>query len=214
MDRKARIPDPIAEPAEMRDEYTRLPAGKIAAVVTHLELLARPHLRPVPAGAGYEARRVPRPDLGWYRDLYRRVGENWLWFSRLTLADAKLATLVHDPKVEVHALRHEGRDAGILELDFRSFPDVEISFLGVVSDLLGTGAGRFLMNRALEVTWERKPRRLTVHTCTLDHPNALAFYLRSGFTPYARSLEIADDPRVFGLLPRGAAPHVPILERK
>jgi len=214
MNRKVAFSDSIADPAEMRDEYTRLPAGKIAAVITHLEVSARPPLRPVPAGAAYESRRVHRPDLGWYRALYRRVGKDWLWFSRLTLSDAKLATLIHDPKVEVHALRHRGRDAGILELDFRGFPDVEISFLGVVSELLGTGAGRFLMNRALEIAWDRKPRRLTVHTCTLDHPNALAFYLRSGFTPYARSLEIADDPRVFGLLPITAAPHVPILEGK
>jgi GNAT superfamily N-acetyltransferase len=212
MNRKARIPDPVAEPAEIRDEYTRLPAGKIAAVITHLEMRARPSLRPEPAAEIYELRRAHRPDLGWYRDLYRRVGENWLWFSRLALSDAKLAALVHDPKVEVHALRHNGHDVGILELDFRAFPDAEISFLGVASELLGTGAGRFLMNRALRLAWTRNPRRLTVHTCTLDHPNALAFYLRTGFTPYARSLEIADDPRVFGLLPRTAAPHVPILE--
>jgi hypothetical protein len=53
---------------------------------------------------------------------------------------------------------------------------------------------------------------VTVHTCTLDHPNALGFYLRSGFTPYARSVEIADDPRLHGVLPRSAAPHVPVME--
>jgi hypothetical protein len=67
------------------------------------------------------------------------------------------------------------------------------------------------MNRALQIAWVRNPRRLTVHTCTFDHPDALAFYLRTGFTPYARSLEVADDPRVLGVLPRAAAPHVPIL---
>jgi GNAT superfamily N-acetyltransferase len=213
MNRKVRVPD-TASPAEMRDEFSRLPAGKIAAIITHLEMSARPALRPVPAGAAYELRRAHRPDLRWYRGLYRSVGQDWLWFSRLALSDAALTLLIHDPKVEVHALRADGRDAGILELDLRGFPEVEISFLGVVADLLGTGAGRFLMNRALEIAWARNPRRLTVHTCTLDHPNALAFYLRTGFTPYARSLEIADDPRVFGLLPRSAAPNVPILDRK
>jgi GNAT superfamily N-acetyltransferase len=214
MDRKARIPDQFPDPAEMRDEFTRLPAGKIAAIVTHLEMAAPPRLRPVPPGTDYELQRAHRPDLGWYRDLYRRVGEEWLWFLRLSLSDAALAAIIHDPKVAVHSLRHAGRDAGILELDWRRPPDVEIAFFGVVPDLIGTGAGRFLMNRALEVAWSRKPRRVTVHTCTLDHPRALAFYLRSGFTPYARSLEIADDPRVFGLLPRTAAPHVPILDGK
>jgi GNAT superfamily N-acetyltransferase len=157
-------------------------------------------------------RRAHRPDLAWYRDLYRRVGEEWLWFLRLSLTDAALAAIIHDPKVEVYSLRHAGRDAGILELDSRRPPDIEIAFFGVVADRFGTGAGRFMMNRALEAAWARKPRRVTVHTCTLDHPRALTFYLRSGFEPYARSLEIADDPRLAGLLSRSAAPHVPIVE--
>jgi GNAT superfamily N-acetyltransferase len=213
MSQNQRVPEPLSDPsAVIRDEFARLPAGKIAAVVTHLQMYSRPELRPVPAGQRYELHRAHRPELGWYRDLYRRVGEEWLWFLRLSFNDAALAALIHDPRVEVHALRHAGRDAGILELDWRRPPDVEIAFFGVVPDLFGTGAGRFMMNRALEAAWSRKPRRVTVHTCTLDHPRALAFYLRSGFEPYARSLEIADDPRLIGLLSRSAAPHVPIME--
>ena len=216
MNRKPSYPDPSADVAAaraaIRDEYTKLSPGRIAAVVTHLEMHARPPLPPEPPGSPYELRRVAQPGLDWYRGLYRAVGENWLWFSRLTLDDAALARLIRDPAVEVHALRHEGRDKGILELDAHRFPDVEISFLGLVGDLIGKGAGRFLMNRTLEICWARSPRRVTVHTCTLDHPNALGFYLRSGFTPYARSVEVADDPRLKGLLPRSAAPHVPVME--
>jgi GNAT superfamily N-acetyltransferase len=219
MSRTSKIAEPIAEPSAapppaLRDEFTRIAPGKVAAVITHLQMYARPPLRPEPASDGYELRRALRPDLAWYRDLYRRVGEQWLWFSRLTLDDDALARLIHHSNVEIHALRHRGQDAGILELDLRRHPDVEISFLGVTADLLGTGAGRFLMNRALEICWSRNPRRVTVHTCTFDHPHALAFYLRSGFTPYARSVEVADDPRLLGLLPRSAAPRVPIVENR
>jgi GNAT superfamily N-acetyltransferase len=111
----------------------------------------------------------------------------------------------------VHILRHRGKDEGILEIDFRRFPEVEISFLGVVETLLGKGAGRYLMNRALEIAWNRAPKRLTIHTCTLDHPRALEFYLKTGFSPYSRSIEIADDPRLAGILPRKAAPQVPVI---
>jgi hypothetical protein len=50
-----------------------------------------------------------------------------------------------------------------------------------------------------------------VHTCTLDHPAALGFYRRHGFTPYRRSLETFPDPRLLGLLPADAAPQVPCL---
>ena len=198
--------------AAIRDEYTKLQRGHIAAVITHLEMHAPPRLQPEPAGTPYQLCPIPKPGLDWYRGLYRTVGENWLWFSRLTLDDEALAKLIHDPGIQVHALRYNGRDAGMLELDARRFPDVEISFLGVVQELIGRGAGRFLLNRALEIAWARSPRRVTVHTCTLDHPRALGFYLRSGFIPYARSVEVADDPRLHGLLPRSAAPQIPIME--
>ena len=57
------------------DGYSDVPAGKIAAVVTHLEMTARPAPRPDPAGA-WTLRRVEVPPLDWYRDLYRRVGGN------------------------------------------------------------------------------------------------------------------------------------------
>jgi GNAT superfamily N-acetyltransferase len=196
----------------LKDQFTLVPAGQIAAVVTHLEMRSRLPLRREQTKQGeFALRRVPNPDLVWYRELYRRVGEDWMWFSRLIMNDAMLAAIIHDPAVEVHALRHRGRDEGMLEVDFRRFPEIEIAFLGVTSLILGKGAGRYLMNRALENVWGRTPSRVTVHTCTLDHPRALEFYLKTGFVPYSRSIEIADDPRLNGILARTAAPHAPII---
>ena len=193
------------------DGYSDVPAGKIASVVTHLEMTERPALRPDPEGA-WTLRRVASPDLDWFRDLYRRVGEEWLWFSRLQMADAELAAIIRSPMVDVHALVHEGRDKGLLELDFRDAGQCELAFFGVTADLIGGGAGRWLMNRALELAWSRQVSRVWVHTCTLDHSSALAFYQRSGFRPFRRQVEIADDPRLDGTAPRGAAKHVPIIE--
>jgi GNAT superfamily N-acetyltransferase len=193
------------------DGYSDVPAGKIAAVVTHFEMTERPALRPDPKGA-WTLRRVPSPDLDWFRDLYRRVGEEWLWFSRLQMTDAELAAVIRSPMVDVHALVHEGRDEGLLELDFREPGQCELAFFGVTADLIGGGAGRWLMNRALELAWSRQVSRVWVHTCSLDHPSALAFYQRSGFRPFRRQIEIADDPRLDGTAPRSAAKHVPIIE--
>ena len=195
----------------LSDGYSDVPAGKIAAVVTHLEMTNRPALRPDPEGA-WTLRTVPSPDLDWFRDLYRRVGEEWLWFSRLQMTDAELAAIVRSPMVDVHALVQEGRDEGLLELDFREAGQCELAFFGVTADLIGGAAGRWLMNRALELAWSRQVTRVWVHTCTLDHPSALAFYQRSGFRPFRRQIEIADDPRLDGTAPRGAAKHVPIIE--
>src|SRR4051812_27602520 len=81
------------------DGYSDVPAGKIAAVVTHLEMTARPAIAVDPLGA-WSLRKVERPDLAWYRDLYRRVGEEWLWFSRIRASDEKLAARLHHPLVE------------------------------------------------------------------------------------------------------------------
>ena len=195
----------------LSDGYSDVPAGKIAAVVTHLEMTGPPALCPDPAGA-WTLRRVPSPDLDWFRDLYRRVGEEWLWFSRLQMADAELAAIIRSPMVDIHALVHEGRDKGLLELDFRDAGQCELAFFGVTADLIGGGAGRWLMNRALELAWSRPVQRVWVHTCTLDHPSALAFYQRSGFRPFRRQIEIADDPRLDGTAPRNAATRVPIIE--
>ena len=103
-------------------------------------------------------------------------------------------------------------EAGLLELDFRIPNECEISFFGVTAPFIGTGAARWLMNEALARAWSRPVRRVWIHTCTLDHPAALAFYQRTGFRPFARQIEIVDDPRLTGVLPRTAAPQVPIIE--
>src|ERR1700712_3402746 len=193
------------------DRYSDVPAGKVAAGGHASEMTERPALRPDPEGA-WTLRKVPSPDLDWFRDFYRRVGEEWLWFSRLQMADAELAAIVRSPMVDVHALVHEGRDEGLLELDFREAGQCELAFFGVTAKLIGGGAGRWLMNRALEQAWSRQVSRVWVHTCTLDHPSALAFYQRSGFRAFRQQIEIADDPRLEGTAPRSAAKHVPIVE--
>ena len=193
------------------DGYSDVPAGKIAAIVTHLEMTARPAPRPDPAGT-WSLRRVEMPPLDWYRDLYRRVGLEWLWISRMRMPDAELATIVQSPLMEIYALAHEGRDEGLLEMDFREPGQCEFVSFGVTEKCVGTGAGRWLMNRALERAWSRPVTRVWLHTCTLDHPAALAFYRRSGFRPFRRQVEVVEDPRLNGTVQRGVARHVPIIE--
>jgi len=188
-----------------------IPRGKIATIVTHLEMTSRAPARPDFAGHGsIHVRRAEQPDVTWYRDLYTRVGEDWLWFSRLQMPHAALEAIIRHPDVEVYALIRGGTDTGLLELDFRVPGACELAFFGLTPTGIGTGAGRLLMNTAIAQAWARPIQRFHVHTCTLDHPNALAFYRRSGFTPVRQQFELVDDPRLAGLLPETAAPHVPI----
>ena len=212
--REACIPrrmDQHTAPTLSLDGYTALPAGRIAAVVTLLEMTAPPAPLPERGAEGLTLERVPAPDVDWYRALFRRIGEDWLWFSRLRMSDAELAAILADRDVSVHVLRKDGAEAGFIELDFRVPGEVELAFVGLVPEMVGSGAGRFMMNRALAEAWARRPRRVHVHTCTHDHQGAMAFYMRAGFRPYAQAIEVTDDPRLTGLLRRDAAPHVPVM---
>jgi GNAT superfamily N-acetyltransferase len=198
--------------ATMQDGYHDVPPGKIGCIVTFLEMTAPPAPRPVPARPELALRRLGAADTTLYKQVFRVIGERWLWFSRLGLNDATLARIIGDPAVAAYALMRDGAPAGLLELDFRQQGEAELKFFGVYETEIGTGAGRWLMDRALDMAWARPIRRLWVHTCTLDHPGAIGFYRRSGFTPYRSALEIADDPRLIGLLPRDALPDIPLME--
>ena len=198
-------------PELLRDGYTDLPPGKIASIVTYLEMRAPPPTdNPAPLN-DIELRFVPDPELHWYRALHRRIGADLLWFGRLGMETGELSAILRDPRVEIHVPMRAGAEIGIVELDARTPGEVELAYFGLIPECVGTGIGRWLMDRAIELAWRHAPKRFFLHTCTLDHPAALDFYLRSGFTPCRRAIEIADDPRLVGILPRDAAPHVPII---
>ena len=188
-----------------------VPADHLATIVTTLEMRDRPKPRPLP-GAPLRLQRWPLPDADKYRTLFRRVGERWLWFSRLTMADADLLRIVHDPTVEVYAaVDRAGIEVGMLELDFRTAGTCEIGYFALIPDLAGKGLGRWLMAEALARAWRPGVKRVWLHTCTLDHPSALNFYRAQGFVAIRRTVETFADPRALGLVPENAAPHIPYL---
>jgi GNAT superfamily N-acetyltransferase len=192
---------------------TDLPPGKIANVVTYLEMHARPALR-VTDRPDLRLERIERPDPAEYRRLFRRIGDDWLWFGRLALDDVALIKTLTAPGHEVYYCRDaKGEAAGLLELDFSHPSDVELAYFGLVPEAIGGGAGRWLMNQAIGKAWDRPATaRFWLHTCTADSPQALGFYMSSGFTPYKRAIEIEDDPRLTGVLPRDVAARIPLIE--
>ena len=202
-------PKPIA--MDIPDGYSDVPAGKIATVVTHLELLQRPSLRPEHPQDSWILRKTDWPDLDQYRALFRRIGEDLFWFSRLQLSYDELRERFDAPFYEAYVFESAVQEEGIVELDFGVEGECQLAFFGLTPMMVGRGAGRWMMNRALEIAWSRPIRRMWVHTCSLDHPNALNFYVRSGFEPFRRQVEVYDDPRLSGLLPRDSAPRMPII---
>lgn len=189
-----------------------VPPGKIAAIVTHLEMVAPPVARPAPLPDGATLRRVEAPSADWYRDLFTRVGAlDWLWFSRLRMTETALAEIIRDADVEIYAVELDGKAEGLLELDFRDGETCELAFLGLTPAAQGRGAGRALMTMAVTRAFARPITRFHIHTCTFDSPVALPFYIRSGFVPVRREVEIVDDPRLDGTIPDSAGSHIPII---
>jgi len=190
--------------------YEALPGDELAAVVTYLEMRERPEIEP--PRSTLDLLRLTNPSAERYRALFRLVGSPWLWFSRLTLDDDKLIAIVHDPQVELFAVQDgNGRDVGMLELDFREVGKCQLAFVGLVPELSGLGHGRWLLEEAVRRAWRDSVNRVQVHTCSLDHPAALAAYRRAGFTPVKRAIERFTDPRLLGILPKDCAPQIPLL---
>lgn len=190
--------------------YEPVPDGELAAVVTFLEMRKAPSAQ-VPASS-YSLRRIETPDVDAYRQLFRRIGQAWLWFSRLIMSDEELAAIIQDDAVELYTVVDEiGAEIGMLELDFREAGQCEIAFIGILPELAGYGHGRWLLGECLALAWREGVRRVHVHTCTLDHPAALPAYRHAGFIPYKWAIERFRDPRLLGILPIDAAPQVPLL---
>ncbi|MBU2326697.1 MAG: GNAT family N-acetyltransferase [Alphaproteobacteria bacterium] len=192
--------------------YFDVPANMLATIVTCLEMRTRPAPRPNPPSDGLMVEPWPSTATDAYRALYRRVGEDWLWVSRAVMDDDKLEAIIRDPAVEIYAMTRDGERLGLLELDFREPGECELAFFGLDQSLIGSGAGRIMMNAAIDKAWEKPITRFWVHTCHLDHPAALAFYQRSGFAPYKRMVEIFEDPRQTGKLRADAAAHFAVLQ--
>ncbi len=183
----------------------------LATIVTTLEMRRRPPLRPIP-GSRFRLVRWERPAIDRYRTLFARVGAPWLWFSRLVMAEPVLSAILDDPLIQVHAvIDPAGIEVGMVELDFRQPAACEISYFGLVPELAGQGHGRWLMAETLARAWNRGVERVWLHTCTLDHPGALGFYRAQGFVAIKRTIETFPDPRTSGVLPRDAAPQIPLL---
>lgn len=184
----------------------------VVAVVTFLEMREKPHRDSPPGDCPLKLSRVEGPQPDAYRDLFRRVGARWLWFSRLIMSDSDLAAIIQHPGVELFTVDDKaGLAVGLLELDYREPGECELSFVGLVPELSGQGHGRWLLSEAVSRAWREGISRVHVHTCTLDHPAALVAYRRAGFTPYKRAIERFPDPRLIGALPRDCAPQVPLL---
>lgn len=154
--------------------------------VTRTYLEMRSPLELVPAGPARRAARIERVGFcptAFFRYLYAEVGRAYRWTDRLTWSDAQIRAYLDAGDVTVYVVYVEGAPAGYFELRQHADRSVEIAYFGLMGDYIGQGLGGWLLTKAVETGWAASPTRVWLHTCTLDHPNALPNYLRRGFHP-------------------------------
>lgn len=118
-----------------------------------------------------------------YRHLYAAVGHAWHWHDRDAWSDAQLESHLGRPDVHVLVMRVGGETAGFVELQ-RHDDDVEIAYFGLLPAFIGLGLGGHLLTVAVEEAARLGAASVWLHTCTLDHPAALANYQARGFVPF------------------------------
>jgi N-acetylglutamate synthase-like GNAT family acetyltransferase len=113
------------------------------------------------------------------------VGEAFHWFDRWDWTDDQITTHLADRSIRLYVAKRGESLAGWYEL--RRVPEddsVEIAYFGIVAAEFGRGFGKHLLSCAVRDAWALGPKRVWLHTCTLDHPNALPNYKKRGFAPY------------------------------
>ncbi len=134
---------------------------------------------------------VPSPELN--RFLYKEVGGQWLWYERVVWDDARWLQYLERPEVETWVGYLRGTPAGYFELEQQD-SDVQIAYFGLLPRFIGKGLGGPLLTKAIERAWEMGGNRVWVHTCDLDHPQALANYIARGMKPYRTEKKIENIP--------------------
>ena len=132
---------------------------------------------------------VPTPELN--RFLYLAVGGAWQWRDRLAWDRARWLEYVTRPELETWVAYVRGTYAGYFELE-RVGPDVEIVYFGLLAAFAGLGLGGALLTAAIRRSFENDASRVWVHTCTRDHPHALANYVARGMRPYRTEVHALD----------------------
>jgi len=112
---------------------------------------------------------------------YKNIGKKHRWIDRLVWMESQWIDYVTDKKVKTYVLKHKDNLAGFFELIFHSEnKEVEIAYFGILEEYQGKKLGSYLLYEAIKTSFDNDINRLWVHTCTLDHKNALNNYIARG----------------------------------
>ena len=128
------------------------------------------------------------------RFLYTAVGGDWYWVDRLGWTYAQWHDYITRPGFETWIAFVSGTPAGYFELDQLPESGVEIASFGLLPQFIGKGLGGCLLTAAIQRAWRKGTSRVWPHTCSFDHPRALANYLARGFRLVNEAVSLKDMP--------------------
>ena len=170
---------------------------EVAYTVTWLEMTRRPSYDwpHQPSGPAASLLRAEDPPRWWFDALYGAVGRDYAWEDMPERSDAEWRAWFDPAHMRLYALVARGWPHGFFLLDESGGEDAggggaatDLAYFGLVPEAIGGGWGSWLLRTAILTAWEREGmERLTVNTCTLDHPRALAIYQSNGFVPVRRA---------------------------
>jgi GNAT superfamily N-acetyltransferase len=156
----------------------------VPLTIYHLQMLRPDELRAKRTGSEFRVVRAEVPCPEFNRFLYTSVGWQWSWIDKLRWSYEQWQAYVCRPELRTWVGYDSGTPAGYFELEQQAGGDIEIAYFGMLPQFIGKGFGGPLLTSAIENAWAWGARRVWVHTCSLDHPKALANYLARGFRQF------------------------------
>ena len=125
--------------------------------------------------------KVNLPDFQINKFFYKEIGKKHSWTDRLIWSDNKWINYVESPGVSTYILKQNNDLIGYFEQIFdKDKLDCEIAYFGILEEYIGKQFGGYLLSEAIKTSFKIGSKRIWVHTCSLDHKNALKNYLSRG----------------------------------
>jgi ribosomal protein S18 acetylase RimI-like enzyme len=129
----------------------------------------------------YSVELVDKKDFQLNKFFYKNIGKNCHWIDRLVWTDINWIQYVSDEKLFTYILKEKNEIAGYFELIFSGdIKEAEIAYFGILEEYFGKRLGGYLLSEAIKISFSIGALRLWVHTCSLDHKNALLNYQSRG----------------------------------
>ena len=130
---------------------------------------------------GYEVKIIKPANFQLNKFFYKNVGKKHHWVDRLIWKEKDWIQYISDERVKTYVLKNNEDLAGYFELiNHKDKKEVEIAYLGLLEEYQNKKLGSHLLSSAIKNSFECNPRRVWVHTCSLDHKNALSNYVARG----------------------------------